>query len=1094
MRLTSLLLAGTAIASSSAGIAADQLKFGPLPSWVAEQTIPPASDKAKERPVALLLHDQQNLLEPGKISTFSELAFKIQKPEGLAAGNLSISWNPAFDTPTVNRLEIRRGNQVIDVLKSGQTFTTMRRESNLELAMLDGMLTANIQPEGLQEGDVIVLATTMEHVDPTLKGHVETSFAPWGEAQIGLAHARIAWPSSLDLKLQKIGDLAAPQQSANNGLKVYELTMRDVEPVISPKGAPLRFKIGRMGEATDFRSWADAAGLMAPLYRTAAVVPASGPLREEVEKIRKASSDPKVRAELALQLVQQRIRYVALAMGQGGLVPATAETSWSRRFGDCKAKAALLLAILHEFGITAEPVLVNAFAGDAIADWLPMIGAFNHVLVRAHIGGKDYWLDGTRSGDSSLDSIEVPDFGWGLPLTGNAQLVHMVPAPRRMPNSEQRVNLDASAGIYVPAKISVDQILRGDVAVDFNSGLASLTDAQRKEFFDIYWKKSINDDVTPGTSSFTFDRTARELHLSMQGQFKLDWTGGFFHLPLSSIGYAPDVDRPDGRSHDAPFAVAYPDFTRTETSVRFPPKFLPANVSKLVPEPVHTTLIGVEYSRIQSATPDAMTVQTVTRSLVPEVSYKDALAASAALKSLANGDVSVRLPANYRATAADLPALKSDVAGSAVDLVTRGNTLMESRQFEDAISSFTKALELDSNNVAARADRAIAYSWTRKFDLAKKDIEAALSIDPANAVALRARGLAAEMSADCARAIEAYSVSLRSNPQDNFAIGHRAICEARLSREDAALADSATALKADPSWIDLRLLRANIFVNQGKDEDVASEAKLLAQENPASSYALVVAGKMYARLKRTPDAMKAFDAALAIKPEAFVYLNRAQARPFTDKLGRLADLDSALKLEPGNPDALAEKAEQLAVDGDYRGAGQLYDQVIRAVPDEVRYRIRRAVLQFKAGEATEARKSFADLRAGAKSANDFNALCWEKATAGILLETAFDDCHEALKREPDEGAYLDSLALVELRLGNTDAAIADYTRAISKSSGAASFMGRALAYSRKGDRSRAVADLSKAVQLDPDSETRFAEFGLKLDDATLASAKQAPGH
>ena len=59
-----------------------------------------------------------------------------------------------------------------------------------------------------------------------------------------------------------------------------------------------------MGEATDFRSWADAAGLMAPLYREAAVISASGPLRDEVEKIRRASNDPKVRAQQALALVQ----------------------------------------------------------------------------------------------------------------------------------------------------------------------------------------------------------------------------------------------------------------------------------------------------------------------------------------------------------------------------------------------------------------------------------------------------------------------------------------------------------------------------------------------------------------------------------------------------------------------------------------------------------------------------------------------------------------------------------------------------------------------------------------------------------------------
>lgn len=1094
MRILSFLFVGTVLTASTAAHAAEELKFGKASAWVVPQTIPPVPDKAKDRPLAMLLHDQQVLLEPGKISTYSELAFKIQKPEGLAAGNLSISWNPAFDSPTVHRLEIRRGNQVIDVLKSGQTFATMRRESNLELAMLDGMLTANIQPEGLQEGDVIVLATTIEHVDPTLKDHVETVFAPWGQGQIGLAHARISWPSKLEVKLHKTGDLPAPEQSLRDGRKAYELTMRDVEPVIAPKGAPVRFKIGRMGEATDFRSWADAARLMAPLYRKAAVIPASGPLRDEVEKIRKGSADPKIRAEQALQLVQQRIRYVALAMGQGGLVPATAETSWSRRFGDCKAKTALLLAILHEFGIPAEPVLVNAFAGDALAEWLPMIGAFNHVLLRAHIGNKDYWLDGTRNGDSSLDSIEVPDFGWGLPLTDNAQLVKLVPPPLSRPNFETTVSIDARAGIYARADISADQIVRGDFAVDLNSGLVSLTDAQRKEYFDGYWKKSIDDDVTPATSSFTFDRATRELHLAMQGKLKLDWTGGFFHLPLSSIGYAPDLDRPEGPSHDAPIAVTHPLFTRAETKVRFPPAFFPANVGKLVPGAVHTTLIGVEYSRIQTASPDGMTVQTTTRSLIPEVSYKDALGASGTLKALANGDVSVRLPSNYRATAADSAALKADPGGSAADLVSSGNTLNDSGQFQDAVAMFDKALELDSKNVTALADRGVAYTWMRKFDLAKKDIDAALSIDPANAVAIRARGLGAELNGNCAEAVQAYTASLESEPRNGFAIGHRAICKAALSKNDEAIADSALALKENAGWVELRLLRANIFVKEGRNDDAASEATLVASENPQSTYALVAAGRIYARLKRNTDAMKAFDQALAIKPEPFIYVNRAQSRPFADKNGRLADLDAALKLEPNNPDAIAEKAEQLAANGDLKGARQLYDGLIKSVPNETYFGKRRAVLLFKTGEAAEARKLFASFRANAKSANDFNSLCWTKATAGILLDEALDECHEALKREPNAGAYLDSLALVELRLGQTEQAISDYTRAIAKDAGAASYMGRALAYARRGDQARSASDLAQALKLDPDEQTRFAEFGLKLDGAPRAGDKATPAH
>jgi transglutaminase-like putative cysteine protease len=51
------------------------------------------------------------------------------------------------------------------------------------------------------------------------------------------------------------------------------------------------------------------------------------------------------RAEAALALVQDRVRYVALAMGAGGYVPADAAETWSRRYGDCKGKTALLLVV-----------------------------------------------------------------------------------------------------------------------------------------------------------------------------------------------------------------------------------------------------------------------------------------------------------------------------------------------------------------------------------------------------------------------------------------------------------------------------------------------------------------------------------------------------------------------------------------------------------------------------------------------------------------------------------------------------------------------------------------------------------------------------
>jgi tetratricopeptide (TPR) repeat protein len=1075
----SLLLAGTVLAASTAARAAEELKFGKAPAWVVPQVIPAVSDKAKDRPIALLLHDQQVLLEPGKIDTYAELAFKIQTSEGLAAGNLSIAWNPAFDTATVNRLEIRRGDQVIDVLKSGQTFTTMRRESKLELATLDGMLTANIQPEGLQEGDVIVLATTIEHADPVLKGHVETMFAPWGSAQIGLAHARLAWPSTLDVKIKQAGDLPAGQQSARDGKKVVDFSMRNAEPVISPKGAPLRFKIGRIGEATDFRSWADAAKLLAPLFRDAAVIPASGPLRDEVEKIRKTSADPKVRAEQALQLVEQRIRYVALAMGEGGLVPATAETTWSRRFGDCKAKTALLLGILHEFGIAAEPVTVNAFAGDAVVEWLPMITAFNHVLVRAHISGKDYWLDGTRSGDTSLDSIEVPDFGWGLPLVDNAQLVHLVPRPRELPDHERHLDVDASDGVYAPAAISLTEIYRGDSAVDLNTRYAALSTAQRDELL----QRNANDyfdGFQVGSSSLQFDKVKREYAILIKGTAKLNWNNSWFDVPTSSIAFTPDFQRPAGPLHDVPIEVSHPRFARDIVSFKLPPGF--AAQQKVDPA-VHETLAGVEYARTETVSGDTLTVESSERSLVPEVSYKEAVAAAARLKALAQNNVYLSNNVSYRVSEKDLAALKDATPGSAQEFVDRGNLFLDRGKYDEAIADFTAALKLEPENKWALADRGVAYAWKQQFNEAEKDLTAAAARDPDNVVITRGQGLLAEFRSDCAKALELYARSLAKDPKSNFTIGHRATCEARLSQYDSALADSAQALKTDPSWMDLRMLRANIFMQQGKHDLVAAEAEALTRENPKSDYAWVGAARTYAALGKRELAMQALDRAIAVQPQAYIYVNRSQIRPRSDVSARMADLEAALKLEPDSEDALTEKARLLGDRGDYKAALAILDR-LKPDPNNRYGEMQRGIALYRAGRTTEAQKIFADLRSQAKMAAELNNLCWSKATAGVALESALQDCRDALKLSPDVGGFIDSLGMALLKLGRLDEALDAYNRAIAKDSGAASLMGRAFVYLRKGDRPHAEADAAAARKLEANIDDRFAEYGLNFDQGS----------
>ena len=1076
MRGKKLIFGLAATAAASPLTAADKLQFGPLPSWVMPARLPTSTKTATDAPFAILLSDQQFHFEPGKTTGFSEAAIKIQTSQGLAAGNVSIPWNPATDEVTVHKLVIVRGNQVIDVL-AGQKFTTIRRESNLEAAVLDGRLTATIQPEGLQEGDIINFAATIEHVDPVMQNHVEATFGQWNGTPVGLGQARLVWPAGIKLKIRQSDGLPKLTTSFEGGENVGYLKLEDVQPLLAPKGAPPRFQLGRFADASDFESWSDVAELMIPLFEKAAVMPTSGPLRDELERILKETTDPETRAERALALVQERVRYVALLMGEGGYVPVSAERTWSQRLGDCKAKTALLTALLRELGIEAVPVMVHTGLGDALPGRLPMLSAFNHVLVRARIGGKAYWLDGTRTGDTKLDRIAVPDFRFGLPLTAKAELIPIVPAPLSVAEDEQRIEIDATAGLLAPSTVSIEQIYRGDSAIMLNALYAQLSAPQREELLREGVKR-LFDGITVKSSSVQFDRASGELRQAIKGEAKLDWDDGWFYIPSSSIGYEPDFHRSAGPLREAPFAISYPEYEKRRVTVRLPAEI--ARQQKQPPKPTKETLAGVEYQRRVEIVGDVLTIESSERSIAAEVPFKEALAAAPRLKVLSDDDIYLRLPSNYRATEKDVAALQAETPASAADLVRRGHFLLDQFKFDEAIADFNEALKQDPTNKLALANRAISLVWKQDFDAAKRDLANLQKLDPSNAVAWRARGLMAEQEGDFQAAVDAYSESLKVEPSNNFALGHRAYAFNGLQDVERSLADADAALKADPSWRDLRLLRANIFFSKGNTEAAAKEAELLIAQSPQSDFAYVAAARIYARVGRTADAMKAFDRAIAIKPQGYIFLNRAQSRPFSDRAGRLADLDEALKIEPDSSFALAEKAEQLAVAGNLAEAVQLYDRAVRADPEATQMVIGRAGLLYKAGKVQEAEKVFAEVRNRAKTASDFNSLCWAKATRAILIDSALEDCRQALKLKPDAAAYLDSLGMVMLRLGRLDEALAAYDKAIAKRTGSASFMGRAMVYARKGDKARATADRAEAVRLDPDAEARFAEYGLKF--------------
>jgi len=1057
----------------------DKPDIAPIPAWVKPLNPPQADDKAQDQPVAILLSDEQIDLAHGRQTVFVETAMKIQNPQGLAAGNISLPWRPDTDTLTVHKLLIRRGDKIIDVLASGQTFTVLRRETNLETATLDGVLTANIQPEGLQVGDTLDLAFSISSSDPVLRGHVEVVTGTWGSASIGRAHLRAQWPSDMQLRLRQTGPFPPLKPTKNGASTSIEFSADNLKPIEPPKGAPQRYGLVRAVELSDFASWADLAALLAPLYEKASVLSPGGTLQQEVTRIRALSPDPKLRTEAALALVQDKVRYVALAMGAGGLVPADADTTWSRRFGDCKAKTVMLLALLHALGVQAEAVAVNAGNGDGVDARLPMVGLFNHVLVRATIGGRIYWLDGTRSGDTSLDRLVVPAFDWGLPLVAKgAALVRMMPPPLDKPAMTVAIRIDAHGGVTMPAPTHIEMTLRGDSAVMSNQGLNALSAEVRDRSLREYWRKAY-DFVEVKSVNVTFDPKTAEQVLSMDGTATMDWSHGSYETDRTTLGYKANFTREPGPNNDAPFAVDYPLFSKVTETILLPPGFASARAG--TGSDVDQTIAGVEYKRHSTLVGTTFTVEATTRSIAPEFPAKDAPAAQAALRALTDNILAIRYPNGYRPTDSELTASLATTPTTAAAFVDRGNALLDRSRFDEAIKDFTAALALDPKNVMALADRGVALVWKGDDADAEKDLSSAAEIDPRNAVVFRARGLMADHANKPRDAIAAYTTSLEIEPNNGFSLFHRATAYRAIGDNDSALRDAAAALKANPKMLDMYLLRANIFRSTGRKDDAVGEAAAVASANPDNAYAQTMAASIYSAFQMNADALKAYDRAIAIKPAVYIYLSRSDHRPKGDTAARMADIDAALKLDPQSMEALGAKAALQRETGDFAGAIASYNTALAKQPDSTFWLTGRGIAYAKKGDLPAANKDFDLARSKTGAVDELNNMCWEMATAGVALESALRDCDAALAKAPGDGAVLDSRALVLLRLGRYDEAIVAYDGALAKNPRqSSSLYGRGVAFAHKGDKAKAATDLTEAAKVDVDVKSRFEGYGVTV--------------
>jgi len=212
-------------------------------------------------------------------------------------------------------------------------------------------------------------------------------------------------------------------------------------------------------------------------------------------------------------------------------------------------------------------------------------------------------------------------------------------------------------------------------------------------------------------------------------------------------------------------------------------------------------------------------------------------------------------------------------------------------------------------------------------------------------------------------------------------------------------------------------------------KDVASRAK--GNESEAARV-LSQLGFAYLQLNDTPQAVAAFTAAQKYRPDDSTYDTYIVQAHITGKQSaRAADLAAeALKRHPRDRRLIALRADALADLGRREEALALLKEALTTAPDDDDLALKLGAVFEEAGRVEEAEQEFRRIiERDPLNAPALNYLGYMLADRGLKLSEAITFIERALKIDPDNPAYLDSLGWALFKQGNAEQAEAPLRKA-----------------------------------------------------------------
>ncbi|NLM98360.1 MAG: DUF3857 and transglutaminase domain-containing protein [Halanaerobiaceae bacterium] len=305
---------------------------------------------------------------------------------------------------------------------------------------------------GVEEDTIIVYSYLIEEAEPLIRNQFWQSKEFAYIEPIKETCLEIIVPEDKALYYKTIRGDFGPVIEKADGCKKYVWERKDIAAVPVEFGMLPLLDIVPLVRVSTFADWKEFndwyRGLITDQYKI------NDTILRKIEELTAGLDTEEEKIRALYNYVAGDFRYVGLEFGIDGYKPHNAVETFENKYGDCKDKATLLIALLSAIGVRAEPVLINTAGHSELEIASP--DHFNHMIV--YLPNLDLYLDPTN-GITMYGDLPAVDQGKKvvMPLSNWISETPVFPAENNREHFYQKIELSENGS----ARINVTWLANG---------------------------------------------------------------------------------------------------------------------------------------------------------------------------------------------------------------------------------------------------------------------------------------------------------------------------------------------------------------------------------------------------------------------------------------------------------------------------------------------------------------------------------------------------------------------------------------------------------------------------------------------------------